>query len=975
MRRMFVWVITLIFLVGQPCFGLAPSSKFSRASKVALAQAIAEYHQKENLLSQEPSILDILKVRLATEIFRESRLPEGDWWSFMNATGLHGQPAHVGSTVLLMREIFTAGDVGDCLLLAKEISGKTYTELSISQRKRIANLVFSVSGLDAGEGALLRHFALGSPWGDRAYFVFPRWARRAEWKSFFANDLMQEGATRETAWELSEPGYLDSYKDDFEAMPLEDWNDGRIRANLVARILEDHRWVMGIKKEMKLQEHLPLESLRLACRVKAPSELLSAPILRAREAAEDMRALLHDITHKMIGPLSMLSPLNMDPDGEASLHIPVSVSSFFKFLSLYNKNNPGMVHDQNEAKDAMDTMASRRDKLVTLLRKIKEDGAGWHALIEEIGRLKPDDAFTLELLANFLPRVDDALRMLSEYPNYQKAATPGKFVHVNLQDVIDDSRIRQWGKGYLLSADHVSGIVYPNTPDVAISSVASLKQVLEQCIHNAGQAMHKGSDAAKPGNLKVLAQAYYRDPRWVQIIIEDSGHGIPRIARSHIFEPNYTHGKEGGTGVGLDVVREWIRENRGSIWVESREGKGAKFVILLPTEEEMRKDLLIAPQSAVLLRQPIGENLGAVLPGVQTSFRSVLYGSSIESLSLPSGLLLNKIVVGTDAKGLSMDIRHGMMDNLGALAKKLSETRAKKQTMKIGDLRGAILFRPRHRELLREILRAGVVALHVDGIRSVDADDDADFNAFWKDLALEIDKGSNVTCGNMFFLKHSDTEVLPGLYTGELDFVMGAADDVGHDVLSARITEILGGQMSSCLMSRKNSEFSLERNFSPEELQAAALEGFYAPDTLEQGLGRNQHRLDDVYSSIDLARSPDSLLIITAREDNPWVKDLKGISVDPWTGDKTIRSLIAARGVPVRIVESVYRGNYVQTRKAMQSERDGVARMKLAQAFAEHMRMDGLANEALSVLGDAMQYFLSRHDEQWKANEKMGSSL
>lgn len=72
----------------------------------------------------------------------------------------------------------------------------------------------------------------------------------------------------------------------------------------------------------------------------------------------------------------------------------------------------------------------------------------------------------------------------------------------------------------------------------------------------------------------------------VMIRITDSGVGIPEKDLSHIFEPFYRSDKTGklsGTGIGLAIVFEIMKLHKGSIEVESTEGKGTSFLLTFPT--------------------------------------------------------------------------------------------------------------------------------------------------------------------------------------------------------------------------------------------------------------------------------------------------------------------------------------------------------------------------------------------------------
>jgi signal transduction histidine kinase len=66
--------------------------------------------------------------------------------------------------------------------------------------------------------------------------------------------------------------------------------------------------------------------------------------------------------------------------------------------------------------------------------------------------------------------------------------------------------------------------------------------------------------------------------------IRDTGVGIPRDKLDKIFLPFFTT-KEKGTGMGLALVHKIVLSHGGRIEVNSEEGQGTTFQILLPLTE------------------------------------------------------------------------------------------------------------------------------------------------------------------------------------------------------------------------------------------------------------------------------------------------------------------------------------------------------------------------------------------------------
>ncbi len=69
----------------------------------------------------------------------------------------------------------------------------------------------------------------------------------------------------------------------------------------------------------------------------------------------------------------------------------------------------------------------------------------------------------------------------------------------------------------------------------------------------------------------------------IELVVADTGVGIPEDAVGHIFEPFFsTKDKESGVGLGLAVVYGIVRGHHGTIDVTSVEGEGTTFTIRLP---------------------------------------------------------------------------------------------------------------------------------------------------------------------------------------------------------------------------------------------------------------------------------------------------------------------------------------------------------------------------------------------------------
>lgn len=66
--------------------------------------------------------------------------------------------------------------------------------------------------------------------------------------------------------------------------------------------------------------------------------------------------------------------------------------------------------------------------------------------------------------------------------------------------------------------------------------------------------------------------------------VKDTGPGIPPDVLPKIFEPFFTTKEKKGSGLGLFITQELIKEHDGCICVDSEVGKGTTFIIMLPKE-------------------------------------------------------------------------------------------------------------------------------------------------------------------------------------------------------------------------------------------------------------------------------------------------------------------------------------------------------------------------------------------------------
>ena len=103
-----------------------------------------------------------------------------------------------------------------------------------------------------------------------------------------------------------------------------------------------------------------------------------------------------------------------------------------------------------------------------------------------------------------------------------------------------------------------------------------ISQVFINLLLNAMESMPEG------GEIRIGLRRSGPSPA-VEILIADTGGGIPEEDLGKIFEPFFSR-KRKGTGLGLAIVHQIVTGHRGEIGVESRQGEGTTFRVRLPLD-------------------------------------------------------------------------------------------------------------------------------------------------------------------------------------------------------------------------------------------------------------------------------------------------------------------------------------------------------------------------------------------------------
>jgi signal transduction histidine kinase len=152
----------------------------------------------------------------------------------------------------------------------------------------------------------------------------------------------------------------------------------------------------------------------------------------------------------------------------------------------------------------------------------------------------------------------------------------------NVRDVIGDVVGKH--KTVIKQKEIEARVVIDGNVSTWIADRSLIERVLGNLLANAIGHSHRG------GVVEIAGKCLQKEKQ-LRVEVKDKGKGIPRECQQRVFEKfcqldgGYADRKH-STGLGLTFCKMAIDAHQGKIWVESEEGKGSKFVFLLPLDWE-----------------------------------------------------------------------------------------------------------------------------------------------------------------------------------------------------------------------------------------------------------------------------------------------------------------------------------------------------------------------------------------------------
>lgn len=258
--------------------------------------------------------------------------------------------------------------------------------------------------------------------------------------------------------------------------------------------------------------------------------------------------------------------------------IAQSGASSLDCLLIISGNDP---HSSQELARRTDRLRSLETLAGGFAHEIRNPLTSIKTFIQLTPERKDDAEFIREFSQVVLGDVHRIERLIDEILGYARSIAP-HLTEADINAVVSsclyllDAKAR--GRGITIQKE-----LAPELPRVMLDE-QQIKQALLNLFANALDAMGNHGGALL---VKTHAVDRWKGKMEVQIDIEDTGHGIPVADLDRIFDPFYTtkhkSSEHEGTGLGLFIAHQIIREHQGTIHVRSTEGAGTVFRITLPS--------------------------------------------------------------------------------------------------------------------------------------------------------------------------------------------------------------------------------------------------------------------------------------------------------------------------------------------------------------------------------------------------------
>jgi nitrogen fixation/metabolism regulation signal transduction histidine kinase len=193
-----------------------------------------------------------------------------------------------------------------------------------------------------------------------------------------------------------------------------------------------------------------------------------------------------------------------------------------------------------------------------------------HHFDEKTPVLSPEELKDIHLsLQTISKRSEGLIRFVKEFRSLTNIPKPKPTVIMTralLEEIWMLHKMELTEKGIQLAID-----VYPEDLTI-LADKGMIEQVLINLVKNAIQSFDEQTDR------KITLRAFVSEKSRPVILVKDNGTGIDPDAIDKIFIPFFTT-KKSGSGIGLSLSRQIMRQHQGTLNVKSEAGKGTEFFL------------------------------------------------------------------------------------------------------------------------------------------------------------------------------------------------------------------------------------------------------------------------------------------------------------------------------------------------------------------------------------------------------------
>jgi two-component system, NtrC family, sensor histidine kinase PilS len=220
------------------------------------------------------------------------------------------------------------------------------------------------------------------------------------------------------------------------------------------------------------------------------------------------------------------------------------------------------------AKDRMATLGRLSAGIAHEIRNPLASIAGSVRLLRSMANLTDDEGKLVDIVSNESERLNKLVTDFLAYTPDQRM----EFSQVDLTNLLEETLVLIEHHP-LFRESHRIERKLPRQPVMAWVDADRVRQIFWNICDNALKAMPDGGT--------LTAEIQSSGGAHARVILADTGVGFAPAQMEKLFEPFQT-GFERGTGLGLAIVYQIVVGHRGRIQVDSKPGKGARFIVDLP---------------------------------------------------------------------------------------------------------------------------------------------------------------------------------------------------------------------------------------------------------------------------------------------------------------------------------------------------------------------------------------------------------